>query len=199
MSTRTAYINARLSDPASKLDAPASATGGLLSEGEAVAAIGADIFASGTPDNAEVVDCGGAVLAPGLVDMRADLCEPGAEHKEDIESGSRAAAAGGMTAVVAMPNTEPATDSGHVARHVLERGLVQNPRAQRLQVGLVELRGRASEMSEVEPLGQAVTLLIIQGGLDPPCSKIVCENQRHRPQRRQWLLRWRTFLVQSVP
>ncbi len=73
-------------------------------------------------EGAVLVDCKGCWVGPGLVDMHVHLREPGQEWKEDIETGSRAAAAGGFTAVVAMPNTEPATDSGHVARHVLERG-----------------------------------------------------------------------------
>lgn len=68
------------------------------------------------------VDCTGAWVGPGLVDIHVHLREPGQEWKEDIGTGSAAAAAGGFTAIVAMPNTEPATDSGHVARHVLERG-----------------------------------------------------------------------------
>ena len=81
-----------------------------------IAAIGADL------DGTVVIDCTGCWVGPGLVDIHVHLREPGQEWKEDIETGSRAAAAGGFTAVVAMPNTEPATDSGHVARHVLERG-----------------------------------------------------------------------------
>jgi len=78
----------------------------------------------------EAVDCDGAWLGPGFVDMHTHLREPGQEWKEDIASGSRAAAAGGYTAVVAMPNTEPATDAGHLARYVADRGR---------EVGLVEV------------------------------------------------------------
>lgn len=69
-----------------------------------------------------MIDCAGAWVGPGLVDIHVHLREPGQEWKEDIGTGSAAAAAGGFTAIVAMPNTEPATDSGYVARHVLERG-----------------------------------------------------------------------------
>jgi len=73
----------------------------------------------GAPAGAMVLDAGGCVVAPGLVDLHAHLREPGAEEAETIESGSRAAALGGYTAVVAMPNTEPCTDSAAVVRHVL--------------------------------------------------------------------------------
>ena len=70
----------------------------------------------------EDIECRGCWVGPGLVDLHTHLREPGHEHKEDIASGSLAAAAGGYTAVVAMPNTSPPIDSGDVARFVAERG-----------------------------------------------------------------------------
>ena len=103
---RRAFLNARLLDPESGLDAP----GGLLAENGKIADFGPTIFNEGTPEGADVVDCAGACLAPGLVDMRVQLREPGEEHKEDIRSGSRAAAAGGVTSMVALPNTDPVID-----------------------------------------------------------------------------------------
>jgi dihydroorotase len=81
-----------------------------------IAAIGDGLHAE------RVVDCTNALVGPGFVDIHAHLREPGQEWKEDISSGSRAAAAGGYTAVVAMANTEPAIDAGHLARYVSERG-----------------------------------------------------------------------------
>ena len=78
----------------------------------------------------EVIDCSGAWVGPGFVDLHTHLREPGHEWKEDIESGSQAAAAGGYTAVVAMPNTAPPLDAGHLARHVTDRGR---------EVGLVDV------------------------------------------------------------
>jgi len=74
------------------------------------------------PKGATVLDAGGCVVAPGLIDLHAHLREPGGEIAETVESGSRAAALGGYTAVVAMPNTEPAIDSAAVARDVLALG-----------------------------------------------------------------------------
>src|SRR3546814_17650295 len=106
---RVAYVNARLLDPDSGLHAP----GALLTEGGTIADLVSGLFADGVPDGIEAVDCGGHCLAPGPVDMRVQLREPGQEHKETIASGSRAAAAGGITALVCLPNTEPALD--HVA------------------------------------------------------------------------------------
>ena len=74
------------------------------------------------PKGATVLDAGGCVVAPGLVDIHTHLREPGGEVAETVESGSRAAALGGYTAVVAMPNTEPAIDSAAVVRDVLALG-----------------------------------------------------------------------------
>jgi dihydroorotase len=71
---------------------------------------------------AETIDCAGLTIGPGFVDLHAHLREPGQEWKEDIESGSAAAVAGGYTAIVAMPNTAPPTDAGHLARYVADRG-----------------------------------------------------------------------------
>ncbi|MBT5570724.1 MAG: dihydroorotase [Alphaproteobacteria bacterium] len=118
---KVAYINARVIDPASAVDHAASASGGVLTDGAGIVAMGPDIFNGGRPAVEEIVDCKGAVLAPGLVDMRVDFCEPGAEHKEDIESGSKAAAAGGVTAVVTLPDTEPAIDDASVLEFVARR------------------------------------------------------------------------------
>ncbi len=70
----------------------------------------------------QVIDCSGAWVGPGFVDLHVHLREPGQEWKEDIASGSKAAAAGGFTTVVAMPNTEPPIDSGQIARYVFDRG-----------------------------------------------------------------------------
>ncbi|MGF1609182.1 MAG: hypothetical protein ACFCUQ_07285, partial [Kiloniellales bacterium] len=72
---RVAYVNARLLDPDSGLDAP----GALLTEGARIADLGAGLFGDGVPEGIEVVDCGGRCLAPGLVDMRVQLREPGEE------------------------------------------------------------------------------------------------------------------------
>jgi dihydroorotase len=81
-----------------------------------IAAIGVGL------DGDDRIDCTGAWVGPGLVDLHSHFREPGQEWKEDITSGSRAAAAGGYTAVVVMPNTDPAIDAGHLARFVADRG-----------------------------------------------------------------------------
>jgi len=107
--------HARLLDPASGLDA----MGDLLVESERIVAVGGDLSAAAR--DAETVMAEGLCLAPGLVDMRVQLREPGAEHMESIESGGRAAAAGGVTTMVALPNTEPPVDDVSVVEFLARR------------------------------------------------------------------------------
>lgn len=114
---RVAYLNARLLDPASGLDT----TGALLIEDGKIADFGAELFKDGAPSVSEVIDCEGRCLAPGLVDMRVQLREPGEEHKETIETASRAAAAGGVTTMVALPNTTPVIDDVSVVEFMHRR------------------------------------------------------------------------------
>jgi dihydroorotase len=102
----TAFLNARLIDPASGYDGP----GGLLVVDGEIAEVGPEAGTNGLPEGTERIDCRGHVLAPGLVDMRVQLREPGEEHKETIATASEAAAAGGVTSMVALPNTEPVID-----------------------------------------------------------------------------------------
>ncbi|GAB6051771.1 dihydroorotase [Magnetospira thiophila] len=113
----TAYVNARLMDPATGLDAP----GALYAEGESIADFGPGLFADGVPDGIEVVDCEGYILCPGLVDMRVQLREPGEEHKGTLASAGRAAAAGGITTMVCLPNTLPVIDDVSVVEFVARR------------------------------------------------------------------------------
>ncbi len=89
----------------------------VVVDGDVVAAVGQNLEAP----QAEVVDAAGCWVGPGFVDLHVHLREPGHEWKEDIASGTAAAAAGGYTLVVAMPNTDPPIDSGHLARFVAER------------------------------------------------------------------------------
>lgn len=115
---RRAFVNARLIDPASGLNA----TGGLLVENGLIADIGVGLFANGTPEGAEVVDCKGRVLAPGLVDARVLAHEPGETHKESVASAARAASAGGVTSFCTLPNTDPVIDDVALVEFMIARG-----------------------------------------------------------------------------
>ena len=115
--SRIAFVNARLVDPANKLDA----AGGLLVEDGRIRDVGPRTFHDGRPADAKIVDCGGHVLAPGLVDMRVFTGEPGSEHRETLESASIAAAAGGVTTIVVMPNTDPVIDEPSLVDFIKRR------------------------------------------------------------------------------
>jgi len=115
---RVAYINARLLDPASDLDV----AGGVLSDGESIADFGPHLVnADGLSDEVKVIDCKGACLAPGLIDMRVQLREPGEEHKGTLKSAGISATSGGITSMVCLPNTTPVTDDMSVVEFVARR------------------------------------------------------------------------------
>jgi dihydroorotase len=105
--------NGRVIDPASNFDKVAD----LLLDGGIIAGVGENIDAAG----AEVFDASGLVVAPGFIDMHVHLREPGFEYAETIESGSRAAAAGGFSSVCCMPNTSPVNDSATVTNYIVQR------------------------------------------------------------------------------
>jgi dihydroorotase len=108
------FRGARLVDPAAGHDG----TSDVLVRDSLVAEVGSRLEAGG----AEVLDCDGLVVAPGLVDLHAHLREPGREDAETVESASRAAALGGYTAVCAMPNTDPVADHLAVVLEIVARG-----------------------------------------------------------------------------
>jgi dihydroorotase len=109
--------NARLIDPSRDLDGPGDV---LIADGmirDARRGIGA----AGVPEGTDIVNCAGMVVAPGLIDMRAFVGEPGAGHRETFASASRAAAAGGITTIICQPDTSPAIDNSATVDFVLRR------------------------------------------------------------------------------
>ena len=130
----------RVIDPSRDLDETADV---LIQDGK-IAGLGAGL---GTPDGAEVRDVRGKVVAPGLVDVHVHLREPGNEDVETIATGARAAAAGGFTAVCAMPNTDPVTDNqaavGFIVRQSVRAGL-----ARVYPIGAVSVGQRGEQLSE---------------------------------------------------
>jgi len=102
----TLYKNARLLDPAARLDSK----GALLVRDGRVAEVGPAVFVDAIQADVEVIDCGGRCLAPGLVDMRVQTREPGEEHMETMVSLQAAAVAGGVTTLATLPNTNPIID-----------------------------------------------------------------------------------------
>lgn len=143
----TAYVNARLLDPATGLDQ----TGTLLTAGPRIAALGPDLA---IPDGAQRIDCTGLCLAPGLVDMRVAVGEPGEEERETILSASRSAAAGGITAFAMLPTTRPVIDNiagiEFVARRAREAKLVKI-----FAYGAVTRGAAGKELAEMGLLAEA--------------------------------------------
>ncbi len=113
---RTALLYARLIDPGTGLDE----TGGVLIEDVKILDLGPSVTAGSIAD-AQVIDCAGHVLAPGLIDMLVFSGEPGHEHRETLSTTSRAAAAGGVTTVICMPNTEPVIDDVALVDFIMRR------------------------------------------------------------------------------
>jgi dihydroorotase len=103
---------------------------------------------------AEVVDAGGRLVAPGLLDMHVHLREPGFEAKETIESGCRAAARGGFTALACMPNTNPVADNKSVVRYILERAR-EAGLARVYPVGAITKGSAGRELSEMADMKEA--------------------------------------------
>jgi dihydroorotase len=109
--------NARIVDPSRDLDFPGDL---LIAEG-VIREAKRGIHAAGVPEGTQVVECEGRVVAPGLVDMRAFIGEPGAEYRETLASASEAAAAGGVTTIVCQPDTDPVIDDPAIVDFVLRR------------------------------------------------------------------------------
>ncbi len=120
----------------------------VLIEGGVISEMGSDLVGD------EVIDAKGCWVGPGLVDLHAHLREPGQEWKEDIATGAEAAASGGFTAVLAMPNTDPAIDSGHLARFVAEQGRAAD-RVDVIPVGCITMRRAGERLSHLDELWMA--------------------------------------------
>jgi dihydroorotase len=133
------------------VDAGGSRRADVLVADGVIRAVEADLD---VPSGAPVLDADGCLVAPGLVDLHTHLRQPGREEAETVETGARAAALGGYTAIVAMPNTEPTIDSAGVAREVLELG--RTAAAEVAVAGAITV-GRAGErlapMAELAALG----------------------------------------------
>jgi dihydroorotase len=146
----------RVVDPSQSFDDVADV---LLLEGR-VEALGKGLSA---PDGARVVKCNGLIVTPGLIDVHVHLREPGGEHKETIRSGARAAAAGGFTAVCAMPNTDPPIDDPAAVGFVLAEG--QRADAARVYpLGCISVGQKGERLAEVGEMVAAGAVGITDDG-----------------------------------
>ena len=153
----TAFINARVVDPASNRDEPG---GVLVSEGT-ITDIGAHLRRN-APEGAEVIDCKGHVLAPGLIDAQVFTGEPGFEHRETLKTASHAAAAGGVTTIVVMPETNPVIDQvalvDFIQRRARDNAIVNVHTMAAMTKGL-----KGEEMTEIGLLKRAGAIAFTNG------------------------------------
>jgi dihydroorotase len=148
---------ARLFDPRAELDGEAD----ILIRDGTIAAIGDSLEA---PDGAEVVDAAGLTAFPAFVDPHVHLRTPGREDEEDIETGTRAAAAGGYCQILAMPNTEPVVDSAPVLLSLRERARAEA----RVPTGFtaaITVGQRGEELTEMAELAEAGAAAFTDDGL----------------------------------
>jgi len=157
--TPTVLKNLRILDPSRNLDETGTI---IIGEDGRILAAGKDAQNQGAPEGATVKDCRGLVATPGLVDARVYVGEPGAEHTETIESASRAAAAGGVTSFIMMPDTDPVLDDialvEFVQRTARDKAVVNVHPAAALTKGLA-----GEEMTEMGLLQQSGAVAFTNG------------------------------------
>ncbi len=153
-----ALVNARLVDPV----AGTQVRGGVLVERGLIARVGADVTAANLPSLVRSIDCGGDVVAPGLVDMHAFVGEPGAEYRETIATITAAAAAGGVTSILALPSTSPAVDDPAVVDFLLRRAR-DTGRVRVLPCAALTKGLRGQDLAEIGLLAQAGAVAFSDG------------------------------------
>ena len=146
----------RVIDPSQKMDA----TQDLLVENGVVKEIGKGLAA---PAGVETIDAAGKYVVPGLIDMHVHLRDPGLEYKEDIVSGTRAAAAGGFTSVVCMPNTKPTIDNKAIAGYIINKAKAEGF-ANVFPVGSITYGLSGERMSEMGELKEAGCVAVSDDG-----------------------------------
>ena len=150
--------NGRVMDPATETDAPRD----ILIEGEKIVEVaqpGSVRPASG----AEVLDATGLIVAPGFIDLHAHLREPGQESSETIETGTRAAARGGFTAVCCMPNTKPVNDNASVTRFILDRAKATGS-VRVWPIGAASMESKGEAISEIAGMKEAGIVAVSDDG-----------------------------------
>jgi len=150
--------NGRVLDPASKTDAVRD----ILLDGETIAEIAAPGKIS-RANGAEVFDAAGFIVAPGFIDMHVHLREPGQENSETIETGTKAAARGGFTAVCCMPNTRPVNDNASITRFIVDRAKVHG-HVRVWPIGAASVGSKGEDISEIAAMRDAGIVAVSDDG-----------------------------------
>jgi len=147
--------NGRVLDPATKTDA----TLDVLLDGDRISKIGANLSRNG----AETFDASGLIVAPGFLDLHCHLREPGQELSETIETGTRAAARGGFTAVCCMPNTQPVNDNASVTSRIVDRAARSSP-VRVWPIGAASMGSQGQALAEISAMKAAGIIAVSDDG-----------------------------------
>jgi len=150
--------NGRVLDPASKSDSARD----ILLDGERIAEIAAPGNISNA-NGAEVFDAAGLIVAPGFIDMHVHLREPGQENSETIETGTKAAARGGFTAVCCMPNTRPVNDNASITRFIVDRAKVQG-HVRVWPIGAASVGSKGEAIADIAAMREAGIVAVSDDG-----------------------------------
>lgn len=160
--------NGRILDPASGTDAPRD----ILLDGDRIVAVAPHRQLAGRAQGAEMFDAKNLIVAPGFIDLHCHLREPGGESSETIETGSRAAARGGFTAVCPMPNTRPVNDNASVTRSIMERAAaIATVRV--WPIGAASIGSKGEALSEIAAMKQAGIVAVSDDGRPIATAKLL--------------------------
>jgi dihydroorotase len=160
--------NGRVLDPSTGTDAQRDI---LLDEGRIVAVASHNELAA-RAQGAELFDAKGLVVAPGFIDLHCHLREPGGESSETIETGTRAAARGGFTAVCPMPNTRPVNDNASLTRSIVERAAAVSP-VRVWPIGAASIGSKGEALAEIAAMKQAGIVAVSDDGRPIASAKLL--------------------------
>jgi dihydroorotase len=169
--------NGRIIDPVSGVDAVGSLwiQNGKIVSGE-----------NSLPPGAKRIDVSGCWVVPGLIDMHVHLRDPGQEYKETVETGTNAAAAGGITAVACMPNTTPVNDCAEVTRYILERA--RGCKARVYPVGAVSRKSAGKEIADYAEMKDAGIVAVTDDGLPVTDSQLMRRAMEYAKSHRLFVM-----------
>jgi dihydroorotase len=160
--------NGRVVDPSSRTDAPRD----VLLDGDRIAAVAPHGQLAARAKGSEIFDASNLIVAPGFIDLHCHLREPGGESSETIETGTRAAARGGFTAVCPMPNTRPVNDNASVTRSIMERAAAVSP-VRVWPIGAASMGSKGEALAEIAAMKLAGIVAVSDDGRPIATAKLL--------------------------